>query len=70
MIKPLITLLVLSLTLAGCVLEPGGGYGNRGYGDRGYSDRGWGDRGWGNRDRDHDHAVSQDQGGHQGNWSR
>ena len=35
----LITLLLVSLALTGCVLGPGGGYGNRYYGDRGWGDR-------------------------------
>lgn len=38
--KTLVALLLLSLALTGCVVDPYGGYGNRGYGDRG----------WGNRD--------------------
>jgi hypothetical protein len=38
----LVALLLLSLALTGCVVDPYGGYGNRGYGDRGW--------------RDHEHA--------------
>jgi hypothetical protein len=37
----LITLALVSLALAGCVIDPGGGYGDRGYGDRGYGDHSW-----------------------------
>lgn len=32
--RALITLLLLSLTLTGCIWEPGGGYGEHGRGDR------------------------------------
>ena len=32
---PLVALLLLSLVLTGCVVDPGRGYGDRGYGDRG-----------------------------------
>jgi len=32
----LLTLLLLSLALTGCIVEPGGGYGNRGYGYGGH----------------------------------
>lgn len=32
----LITLLLLSLGLTGCIVEPGGGYHERGYGDGGH----------------------------------
>jgi hypothetical protein len=35
----LVALLLLSLALTGCVVDPYGGYGNRGYGDRGWGDR-------------------------------
>jgi hypothetical protein len=31
MIKRLVALLLLSLTLAGCIVEPGGGWGDRGH---------------------------------------
>ena len=33
MIKRLVALLLLSLTLAGCIVEPGGGWGNRDHHD-------------------------------------
>lgn len=38
--KPtLVVLLLLSLALTGCIVEPGGGYGNRGDGDRGWENQ-------------------------------
>lgn len=42
----LLTLLLLSLALTGCIVEPGGGYGNR-HDERGavHSDRGF-NAGW------------------------
>jgi hypothetical protein len=36
--KTLVTLLLFSLALAGCVIEPGGGYDHRGWDDHGH---GW-----------------------------
>jgi hypothetical protein len=53
--KTLATLLLLSLVLTGCVVDPG-----RGYGDRGYGDRGWNDR---------NHAEYQADGGQHSNWN-
>jgi hypothetical protein len=44
----LVTLLLISLALTGCVVDPYGGYGNRGYGERG-----WGDRDQGEHHADH-----------------
>ncbi len=34
----LIRLLLLSLALTGCIVEPGGGYRDRGYGDGGHAE--------------------------------
>jgi hypothetical protein len=61
----LITLALLSLSLAGCVIDPGHGYGDRGYGGRGYGDHGYSDRGGHNNDR----AEYNAEQGQQGNWS-
>jgi hypothetical protein len=60
------TLALLSLALAGCVVEPGRGYGDRGYGDRGYGGRGYGDYRWHNGDRAEYRPVY----GQQGYWNR
>ena len=39
--KPtLIALLLLSLTLTGCIVDSGGGYGNREYGNRDWRNQG------------------------------
>ncbi len=65
--KPaLVTLLLLSLALTGCIVESGGGYGSRGYGDRGgeHQDRGEHDRG------DRDRAGTHNDQGPLGNWGR
>ena len=35
----LIMLLLASVALTGCIVEPHGGYGNRGYNEHGWSDR-------------------------------
>ncbi len=38
MTKTFVALLLLSLALTGCVVEPGGGYGDRGYRDGGHAE--------------------------------
>jgi len=43
---------LLSLTVTGCVIESGGGYGD-------HDEHGWGDR---------DHHESRDDQGQRGNW--
>jgi len=55
----LVTLLLLSLALTGCVVDPYGGYGNRGYGSQG----------WGDRDRGEYHADHGQYRGHYGDWN-
>jgi len=44
MTKKILALLLLSLALTGCIVEPGGGYRYGGHGDY-HSDRGY-DSGW------------------------
>ena len=51
-----VTLLLLSLALTGCVVDPG-----RGYGDRGYGERGW---------AGHEHAEFHADHTQYGNWNR
>jgi hypothetical protein len=53
--KTVITLLLLSLALTGCVVDPG-----RGYGDHEYDNRGW---------DGHDHAEFHADHGQQGDWN-
>ena len=55
--KTLVALMLLSLTLTGCVFDPGEG----GYRDRGYDNRGWGG---------HNRGDSHDDRGQHGNWNR
>jgi hypothetical protein len=38
MTRALVALLLLSLSLAGCIVEPGGDHGDRGWGDRTHYD--------------------------------
>jgi len=49
----LIMLLLASVALTGCVLEPRGGYGGRGYDEHGWTDRNHQDRRDGQYQRDH-----------------
>jgi hypothetical protein len=57
----LLTLLLLSLVLTGCVLQPDGAYGGHGYGDRNEQSHDWG-----GHDRSGEHSVH----GPGGNWGR
>ncbi len=71
----LVTLLLLSLVLTGCMYDSGGGYGYSGgsygyrnYGDRGASDHGWaGGQGWGDNDHPGPHNGAQ---GQHGDWQQ
>ena len=49
--KVLVTLLLLSLALTGCIVEPGGGYGGHGWGDRDHHESHEDQGQYSNRDR-------------------
>ena len=59
----LIMLLLASVALTGCILEPRGGYGyGYGYGNRGYDAHGWTDR---NHQDRHDGQYQRDNRDHE-----